>query len=122
MPTVTDAFPWTPLGAHSTQGPAGPRTVTSRARPGVRRAGRGRDGAGCRTGTPRGTGRQASGAVPADEATWSEGPGLRADKGTSRTGWGIAHSGSDQEAPFLSQARAGPRARMAPRFRPMRTS
>ena len=41
VPTVTDAFPWTPLGSHSTQGPAGPRTVTSRARPGVRRAGMG---------------------------------------------------------------------------------
>ena len=69
-----------------------------------------------------GQGTKRPAAVPADEATWSEGPGLQADEGTSRTGWGIAHSGSDHKAPFLSQARAGPRARLAPRFRPMRTS
>ena len=61
MPTVRDTFPRMPLGAHSTQGPAGPRTMTGRAIPGMWKAGGGREGAGCRAGTPRGTGRQASG-------------------------------------------------------------
>lgn len=64
-------------------------------------------GPGAVQGPHEGRGARRPAIVPADEATWSKGPGLRADEGTSGTGWGIAHSGLTTKLHFSAKQEQG---------------